>query len=310
MKKKSKHGEDLPPKVHRKRASRKDVSREDVSGRQSGEMTYGQRTAEARRARKRKRRIRSVLQLLTFVLTVSGLVALALSPLFQIRGVEVAGSTRYTKTELMGDIKPAIGDNAFKTLSSNLLGMLTFRYPEDERTIESTRSYVKSATVRYWLNGRIVIKILERVPACIAWLEDGYYIIDREGVVLEKADDPKALGLTVIKGLPYERLQPGQALGPGAASGLAAVRELMTAVEEADRENSYKFVTMLNYIDISDSKKITMMVDSRITVNLGSLNDIGYKLRFAREILQKNLTKGEKGVLDFTGGDNPRFIPG
>ena len=53
-----------------------------------------------------------------------------------------------------------------------------------------------------------------------------------------------------------------------------------------------------------------MFVDSRLVANYGDLYDISYRIKMSKQIIQKNIDKNEKGILDFTKGDYPVFIPG
>ena len=63
----------------------------------------------------------------------------------------------------------------------------------------------------------------------------------------------------------------------------------------------------MTYIDISDRANVSFLYDSRITVELGVASDLDYKLKFAGEILTKEIGTGTMGTLRMLS-DSAQFI--
>lgn len=272
---------------------------------QSYEMQYNQRLD----GRKRKRKFRPLRFVFTLVLLTAIITLLALSSICNITGIEVRGCSHYKKEDIIGATNLAIGNNAFKTMGNNIDSILKFRYISAERNIRNSLPYVKDATVKYIIPGKVIITITEREPKYVVLSETSSLLMDSEGYLIDALNEAKDINLTVVRGLKFEKLEIGQALKHQDKESLKIVEKLKEAMVESDSIDNFKFLPILNYIDVSDFRKISIKIDSRIIINFGDMLDIDYKLHFAKYLYQKNIEKKERGILDFSFGENPRFIP-
>lgn len=260
--------------------------------------------------RKRKRRFRPSKFLFSLVLLMVSLVFLALSPLCNITKIEVKGSKLYSQKEILGATRLSLGNNAFKMMGNNIGSILRFRYLNEENRIKDKFKYIKDASVKYIIPGKVIINLTEREPKYIVLKDSESYLMDGEGILLDKLKDQKSLTLPAIKGLKFEKYEIGQALKQKDLESLKYVLKLKNALNESDKDDTFKLGDIVNYFDISDTSKISIMVDSRILINFGDLQDLNYRIRFAKYLYSKLIGKLDHGTLDFSTGNNPRFIPG
>ncbi|NLC69696.1 MAG: hypothetical protein GX754_13150 [Clostridiaceae bacterium] len=137
-----------------------------------------------------------------------------------------------------------------------------------------------------------------------------FLVADREGYVLETVERQEDMPLPVVKGLDFTGYQVGQVLNMEYTDNFNMLIILLNALTEEEKNDNFKLVDQIDIIDVSDTDNIRVFVDSRLVVNYGDLYDISYRIKMSKQIIQKNIDKNEKGILDFTKGDYPVFIPG
>jgi len=261
---------------------------------------------QSKRKKFKKRRIWLRL-ILILLLTAAVLIPLALSPLCNISGIEVAGNRHYKSSEITDVIDIGVGDNGFKIIGRDISGLLTFRYKKAEADILKKCTYVKSVEVKYLIPDKIHIKIEERNPMCTIPYMGSYLIMDEEGVIIDIVADAEDQNLPNVKGVKFESYEMGQALKFENSDSMEKIFSLINAIKKSDDSSSYKLEELVDYIDISEAKKVCLFIDSRIMVNLGDLRDLDYRISVLKYILQNNLKSEDRGILDFAAGEKPIF---
>lgn len=259
--------------------------------------------------KKKKRRFRPLKFLFTLVLLMVALVFLVLSPLFNITKIEMRGSKQYSQEEIISVTNLALGNNAFKMMGNNISSILRLRYLSDESRIKNHFPYIKDASVKYIIPSKVILNLSEREPKYLVLKDSEVFLMDGEGILVDKVEDLKNLTLPVINGLNFEKFEVGQALKPKDLERLNYVSKLKNALLESDKDDTFKLSDIVSYFDVSDMRKISVMVDSKILINFGDLQDLNYRIRFAKYLYSKSIGKQDRGSLDFSSGDNPRFIP-
>jgi cell division protein FtsQ len=259
--------------------------------------------------KKKKRKFRPSKFLFSFVLLIVLVVSLALSPLFNIKVINVRGSSHYSQEEILSATDLALGNNAFKMLGSNISGILRFRYFSDEKRITDKFIYIKNAAVKYIIPGKVIINLTEREPKFIAIKDSEGFLMDGEGILLEKLKDLKNPTMPIIKGLNFKVFEIGQALEKNDLDNIKLVLKLKNALYDSDKDDTFKLSERVNYYEVSKTGNISIMVDSRIFINFGNLLDVNYRIRFAKYLFSKSIGTQDRGTLDFSSGENPRYIP-
>lgn len=265
--------------------------------------------------KKKKRNFLWLKRITLLILFGSAIILLALSPLFNIRAIDVQGNQHYQKDEIVKITDITMGKNGFKTIGGDLASIFTLSYRNSEKKIKNSLPYIKDTNVKFALPNKVIIKVTERKPVGIVPYLGTNIVIDEERYVLDTIDNMGGSHLPLIKGINLQHYEVGQELKQEESQNLDLALRVIGAVNDSDKDENTNFIGLIDSIDVSDPAKVCLLVDSRLTVNFGDIekidsNEMDYKIKFLKQIFTDNLNKEAKGLLDFTTGGNPNFIPG
>lgn len=264
--------------------------------------------------KKRKRALKFVRNLLLTVLVIGTLVLLALSPVFNIKWIEVSGNKHYNVTEITEVSNIILGNNWFRMNGPDLISILFFRSIETEDRIKESCPYVKKVVVRLGFPNGVLIKLTEREPVVVTPYDNSNLLLDQEGYILDLKEDLSGYNLPRVQGLTLDNCRLGQAVNGADKKKLDIFFMVLKEINNVDNDKIYdsskSIYNLLDYVDVSDLDNIGISLEGRVRVNLGNYKKIGsYRLSFLREVFFNKLDKTDKGYLDFTNGDRPNFIP-
>lgn len=270
--------------------------------------------------KKAKRRFVFLKTFLTLILFIGAFVLIALTPLFNIKEVTVTGSRHYKQEDIINSAALPVGENGFKTLfnnigdANNVKRLLLLRCANAEDNILLNRAYIKTVRVKYRLPDKFSIVITERQPMGFVPYLGTNLVVDNEAYVLDTTEKPTSDKQPVIKGLNFESYELGQALKLENPLEFDTVNKILRILRDSEESSNLKFNAPINHIDVSNLSKTCIYVDSRLTVNFGDVynltyEELLYRVNFFKQIYNKNLKKQDKGLIDFTMGENPKFIP-
>lgn len=233
-------------------------------------------------------------------------VLLAMSPAFNIQKISVSGNSVYSEEDIIRTAGVIKGENGFGSLGPGIEHILSLRYAAAEQNIINKMPYIKDAVVKYIVPDTIRISLLEREPFCFIQYFGTYILADREGFVIDSVQAPE--GLPVIRGMEVNGLELGHALLTDDFTKFERVVQIIDAMEKSDEESVTGLLNAVDYFEIS-GKELHFMLDGRIIVKIDDGNEAVYTIELLREIIIKKIQGNEKGILDFTEGKNPIFIP-
>jgi cell division protein FtsQ len=252
--------------------------------------------------RARARRIRRFF----FVLVIgTAIVLFALSSFFNVQKINVQGNKKYQTNDIIMRVGLVPGQNIFKMLGRNTKDLFTFRFNREQQTVYSTMPYIKTVSIRPSLPKEISVQVTERTPYCLVEVPGTSLLIDDQGYALE--DGIAGSKLFTIKGSEISKYKLGQAVQFKQKGILDDIKKLSTELIKSDKDSKLKLYDKVKWIDISEVNCYTVNFDSRVTVKFGDIDNIKYKIGFFREVYVNNINK-QKGLLDFTKGNNPFFV--
>lgn len=249
------------------------------------------RHGTAARKRERQKKMQMRLYVIVIILVVAVIfVILVFNVFFNIQNVDVEGSTNYTAEEIFKASGITVGDN-----------MLREDIAKCSENITSTLIYIESAEVRKIYPSTIKITVEASVPFANVQMTGGYYLISRGGKILEKLTNPKS-GIMTITGSEVDiTLEPGERFASIDEDKNKDIYALLDAFSDHELDN-------ITYIDITDRANVSFVYDSRITVELGVVSDLDYRLNFIAEILHNQLGTGVFGTLRLLPDNSAQFI--
>ncbi|NLP14804.1 MAG: FtsQ-type POTRA domain-containing protein [Clostridium sp.] len=265
--------------------------------------------------RKKFRALRFIRLILVILFIMAVLVSLALSPLFYINRIEVYGNKHYNSSEVINASGLIMGTNWFKSNSLDLKGIVMFRSIDSEKMLLERCPYLKSAVVRIGIPGVVRITVTEREPVALVPYLGTNLVIDNHGHVIDTTNNVNGSELPTIRGVVCNGYMLGQALKVDNYEYIEAFNVVMKTIASSDanageRGKEFCIKDIVTYIDVTDLDNVAICLDSRIVVNFGGYKEINeYRIDFLREIYYLKLKEEDRGLLDFTSGEYPSFIP-
>lgn len=238
-----------------------------------------------RKSRKTIRQQRNRYRLVTFVL-VTILLAIclfiSLKVLFIVHSVESVGSERYDREEIVAFCAIPLEENIFAIDTAAL-----------ETALYENFTYVENAKVQRKLPDKILITVTDSVPT--------YYAENMEG----------QLSTYTIYSQNFKKLTV-QAAAPDGLMGLIgnledeSVQQTINQLIEIIDRNGYSGITALQVYSASD---ISLVYDDRVTIKIGTMLDIEYKMKMSFHVISNELGREDSGVIDSTKAGSAVFKP-
>lgn len=272
--------------MKKKRGRQAGASRPAASQRPAGrrrelskrEYAQAQNAKRHRKQRKRRQRLVVVL-LLLFVLASAAVITSAV--FFKITTVEVTGDPgRYSADQIIGTSGIVGGDNMFSFNASSI-----------EAAIETAFPYIENVRIRRKLPSAVKISVQQAQPS-LAVMESGgkYTLLSSGGKVLETGVS-KPDGVMEVAGITLENVSAGQKVDK------SQVVDFDTLTQVTEALSQWK-ITGVQKIDLTDKFNITIRYNERVSIAIGSVSQISYKLQFAKYVLDSGLKENETAVID------------
>jgi len=208
------------------------------------------------------------------------------SSYFKIKSLNIEGNTHYGKDSLSkftGDIP---GTNIFEVNKKDI-----------EDSLVSGLVWVRSAELRKIFPGSIVITIQERNPALIASYRNDYYLLDDEGLILEKIslEDLENYGdLILVRDAFDYKLDPGEAVAARNILSSGIIYDIM--------DEEIKALIKEAGIEKNIAGDIFFMTYNNEKIIFGDSNEIIKKIEVLK-LLLKQETK--YNIIDLRNPENP-----
>ena len=221
---------------------------------------------------RKNKRIKICLKfLLLFAVIIGLIIYLMLSPIFNIKNINVVGNSSISSEQIISLSNIQKETNLFKVSNKDTISAI------------KENPYVKSVEIKRNLPDGITLVITERVAAYMLEYGSSYAYIDSQGYILQISANPKE-GLAKITG--YETMQdeivPGNRLCDNDLEKLNTVLKITAAakVNEID--------SLITTINIEDSSNYTLFLEAeQKTVYLGDCTNLDTRMLFVKTILEK-----------------------
>ena len=209
---------------------------------------------------------------LLLIVLIGAFIYFLLSPIFNIKAIEVANNKNITSEQIINSSGIIINENMFK-----------FSKKEVKNNILSN-PYVESVKItRNIFLDKVQIDIKERTATLMLEYGNSYVYINNQGYILEIS--PIKLDAPILKGYvtPLEEVKPGNRLNK---DDLERLETVLNIIETA---NSNGLAELITQIDIQSKKDYKLVEDK--TVYLGDCSDLSTQMLYVKEMIQR-----EKGI--------------
>ena len=269
------------------------------------------------RATLRRRRMLRRLTAFAMLLCVIGAgIYLTMTMLFRINSIQVQTPDGKQVTEIAGYSADSILQRMGVQLEENIF---SFEPGEKAAVLEQNFPLLGSIKVIRDYPNTVVVQVTEAVPAYAVQNGSKWLVIsDKWKILSEESTQPE--GLCTLYGGKLQDTAPGQGFrfvddadAASASGSEAAESESAVSTENARMEALRTLVSKLEEyglsqdmtrLEVADTEQIAFLYQDRISVLLGTLNDLDYKLDRARYVLTNADGKGcgptDTGRLDFS----------
>ena len=269
------------------------------------------------RATLRRRRILRRLTAFAMLLCVIGAgIYLTMTMLFRISSIQVQTPDGKQVTEIAGYSADSILQRMGVQLEENIF---SFEPGEKAAVLEQNFPLLGSIKVIRDYPNTVVVQVTEAVPAYAVQNGSKWLVIsDKWKILSEESTQPE--GLCTLYGGKLQDTTPGQGFwfvddaDAASTSGSEAAESESTVSTENDRMEAlrtlrskleeYGLSQDVTRLEVADTEQIAFLYQDRISVLLGTLNDLDYKLDRARYVLTNADGKGcgptDTGRLDFS----------
>lgn len=233
--------------------SRFEQNKSNIRSRETG-------AAVSRKRRRRRSSVAKMALVVTVLLVAAVGTVLSLTVFFKIKSIDVYGETRYSSKEIIkvANVK----------LESNLVRLDSEAISDK---IEKQLPYIEEVKIKKRLPTTLEFNVVAAKIAGYIAAEDGYYIVSTEGKLLEKtADKPEKMA--EINGITLEKPVVSQHI-TGENDNISYVKKIYEAFGEGMSAN-------ITSLSVGDRIDLSFVYNNRVTVKLGSENDLAEKLRF------------------------------
>lgn len=236
-------------------------------------------TKQQQIAIKKKKAILKIVKVLTLIIVIIGVsIYVALSPLFNIKEINVTGNSKLSKEEIISLSELKTDENTFKVSKKNIKNKV------------KANAYIENVKIRRKLPDKVEIIVVERVATYMIPFANSYTYINNQGYMLEitsqKAEMPAIVGIST----PEEELHEGQRL---ISEDLVKLGEVLQIMESA---NANELVDLITKIDISNRQDYILTLEKeKKAIHLGDVSNLSTKMAYVKKIL--NDEKGVEGEI-------------
>ena len=266
------------------------------------------------RATLRRRRILRRLAAFAMLLCVIGAgVYLTMTMLFRISAIRVQTADGAQVSEIAGYSADSILQVLGVQLEENIF---SFDPGAKEAVLERQFPLLESIRVVRDYPSTVVVQVKEATPAYAVQSGSSWLVVSDTFKILS-AESSQPQGLCSLYGGEVENTSPGEQLsftdGTEAAASDAAASQSEETVQDTykdvlvtlrDKLEEYGLLADVTRMEFADTEQIAVLYQDRISVLLGTLNDLDYKLDRARYVLTDADGKGcgptDTGRLDFS----------
>lgn len=236
-------------------------------------------TKQQQIAIKKKKAILKIVKVLTLIIVIIGVsIYVALSPLSNIKEINVTGNSKLSKEEIISLSELKTDENTFKVSKKNIKNKV------------KANAYIENVKIRRKLPDKVEIIVVERVATYMIPFANSYIYINNQGYMLEitsqKAEMPAIVGIST----PEEELHEGQRL---ISEDLVKLGEVLQIMESA---NANELVDLITKIDISNRQDYILTLEKeKKAIHLGDVSNLSTKMAYVKKIL--NDEKGVEGEI-------------
>lgn len=192
------------------------------------------------------------------------------SSAFAVKEVVVEGNQSLRSAEIVRLTGVVPGTNIFLLNEEEIIGRLAL-----QPMIESVQLVRK-------LPNRLLVRVQEREPCALLPVDEGFVVVDREGVYLTRVGHMVDISRPVITGCPpLPEVLPGQTLP------LEPLLKFIPLLEQIDTET----VQLISEVNLAQTEMIKIVTIDGVEIRAGNLKHLQANLEVLKQVLNLRLKR-------------------
>ena len=258
---------------------------------QYSDYEYRRKINALKHKRKRRRRLAAFYIFLILTIFIVGIYFVVHS-FFKLNKVEISGSKKYTYKQVQECAGVEIGQNIFKYKSQTIVNKL-----------KNKLIYIDKVEVKKVLPSKISIVVTDAEPNYFVKEKEDCFVLSKNLKVLEKLSfkdfelsiKNSSLDFVKIFGISLTDESVGKFIFD--ISSNKEKTNILIILNKALNNNKFKDITQISLVNKNNVK---IKYEDRILILLGSWDQMDYKIKFAKHIIDSKLDKNERGTIDLT----------
>ncbi len=246
-------------------------------------------TKEEIKQKKREKRIKIIVKTsLLLVLITGGVTFAMISPIFNIKEIQVVGNEQVSKETIISLSELKTQENIFRFFGSKVVNKI------------KENAYIEKAKIHRKIPNIIEIEVKEREHNYSIDFLGKYAYANKQGYILEIAEDSKQK--IILQGIltPEEQIVPGNRLQKEDLEKLEDVIKILNVTKE------YELQEKITSINIANKNEYSIYLEEeKKRIHLGDNSNLSNKMLYANAIIEKE--KGKAGEIFANGELNNKF---
>ena len=214
--------------------------------------------------------LKFILAILAVITLIVGYRKAASASLFQVRSIDVTGTSRTSAEEIEGLTRRAVARTGVWRADLSAISAELVRLPG-----------VRRAVVSRVLPDRLRVRVIERVPAAVVRTSAGHFFwVDEEGIALGEMKPADSVPSFFIRGWNEEGTEEAR------SDNAERVQKYLEVAREWNAMGLSERVSEVNLVDLHDVRAQLAGNDSQIEVRLGG-QELGKRLKLALDTLDQ-----------------------
>lgn len=218
-------------------------------------------------------------------------ITLSLTVLFNIEKIEVQGNGNIEPSEIVELSGIQKGDNMFRLSSKKI-----------EKKVIGKNIRIESIKLRRKLPNTVILDVsLSETKAIIRFAGNKFHLSHSNRIL---SVDKKSLAPGAIEfgGCEFYDFEGGDYVIPDNENKLDSVNAILEAIEENDFDG-------ITFVNLKDTSTVELCYQNRMTIKIGTLKDLSYKLKCAKTLIETKEQDSEFGIWDVSIDGKYYFRP-
>lgn len=197
----------------------------------------------------------TVMMIMGFLVTALVVIAVAFSPIFVLRSINITGNQFVSNEEICRIASIAPGENLLQLQTDEI----------KETLLKDLR--IEQVTVRRTLPSGLDIEVVERIPVAVVKCDYGYLDIGKDGTVLDAHRTLRDMPVPLITGIELADMFVGDKV---ADKNLSDALSYLDLLDDFSRQH-------LSEVGISNPEYVTAYTNGAVQIRIGKLDNLNEK---------------------------------